>query len=134
MESTRLEQPLDAGSDTVTDGMRVRVWPRFIESHSDTNTGRWVFEYSIRIDNTSARPLTLLSRQWLIIDGDGERHEVLGEGVVGKQPRIEPGEGFEYASFCPLPTHWGTMEGAFRFIDDDGNEQTVAVDRFFLVS
>jgi ApaG protein len=122
------------GSDISSELVRVRAEPNYIEAHSNTIKGRWVFEYVIRIDNTSARPLTLLSREWLIIDGEGERHSVVGEGVVGQQPRIEPGDHFEYASFCPLPTHWGTMEGAYQLIDDDGLEHVATVGRFFLVS
>ena len=122
------------GSDTCSEVVRVRAEPRFIDEHSDANAGRWVFEYSIRIDNMTSEPLTLLSREWLIIDGEGERHAVIGDGVVGQQPRIEPDGYFEYASFCPLPTHWGTMEGLYRLINDDGTEFEATVGRFFLVS
>lgn len=122
------------GSDTSSDVARVRAEPNYVEGHSSEPSGRWVFEYTIRIDNTSILPLTLLSREWLIIDGEGERHTVVGDGVVGQQPRIEPGDYFEYASFCPLPTHWGTMEGAYCLIDDDGNEHVATVGRIYLVS
>lgn len=120
------------GSDTQTNGVRVRVRPQYLLEHSDPEGGRWVFSYRVSITNDTSQPLTLRSRHWLIIDGDGQRHEVDGPGVVGLQPRIEPGESFDYGSFCPLPTQWGTMEGSYVLEDDEGHECIVAVGRFFL--
>ena len=120
------------GSDTLTSGIRVQAHPKYLPEHSDPDTGRWVFAYRIRIFNGTTSPITLRSRHWIIIDGEGQRHEVDGPGVVGLQPLIEPGESFEYGSFCPLPTMWGTMEGSYVLEDDDGQEFRAVVGRFFL--
>jgi ApaG protein len=120
------------GSDTLTEGLRVRVEPRYISEHSEPEQRRWIFAYHVHMANTSDVALTLCTRQWSIIDGNGEHHEVNGPGVVGMTPRIEPGASFEYESFCPLPCAWGTMEGSYLFCDDEGNERTAKVDRFYL--
>ena len=77
--------------------------------------------------------MTLRRRHWTIVDGDGEKHEVEGEGVVGQQPALAPGERFEYQSFTPLMTHWGTMEGMFTFERDDASNFDARIARFFLV-
>ena len=121
-----------SGSDSLTSGVRVRVSPKYLLEHSDPAGGRWVFAYRVSINNDTSQPLTLRSRHWIIIDGDGQRHEVDGPGVVGLQPRIGPGESFEYGSFCPLPTQWGTMEGSYVLEDDEGHEVIAAIGRFFL--
>jgi ApaG protein len=140
-----LTSPADAsrGSRAVTSGISVEVWPRYVPSHSvvDPPPGehpRYVFLYRIRIANEGEVAVQLLSRRWLIVDGDGERHEVVGDGVVGQQPRLEPGAAFEYESFCPLVTPWGTMEGSFRMQVQGGTEQgrtlDVEISRFYLAS
>jgi len=120
------------GSVTVTEGVRIQVKPRYISDHSEPEQGRWIFAYHIHMSNTADVPLTLCTRHWSIIDGNGEQHEVNGPGVVGMTPRLEPGGSFEYESFCPLPCSWGTMEGSYVFCDDEGDERTVLVDRFYL--
>ena len=121
------------GSDTVTSGIRIQVRPKYLQEHSDPNNERWVFAYRVNINNETAKTLRLRSRHWIIIDGDGQRHEVDGPGVVGLQPDIQPGESFEYGSFCPLPTSWGTMEGFYVLEDEDGVELKAQIGRFFLV-
>ena len=121
------------GSDTTTSGIRIQVRPKYLEEHSDPDNGRWVFAYRVNIHNDTPAPKTLRSRHWIIIDGDGQRHEVDGPGVVGLQPLIQPGESFEYGSFCPLPTSWGTMEGSYVLDDEDGVEIRALIGRFFLV-
>jgi ApaG protein len=99
---------------------------------------RYVFSYQVRIVNLSDVSVQLRSRRWLIVDADGERHEVVGEGVIGQQPRLDPGVEFEYESFCPLPTAWGTMEGEFRMEVRTGPRQgemiEVRVERFYLAA
>ncbi|MBX3357491.1 MAG: Co2+/Mg2+ efflux protein ApaG [Phycisphaeraceae bacterium] len=131
-DSTRL------GSDTTTRGIRITVTPRFLPEQSGEGESwqgrRWVFAYDIRITNDGAIRAKLLSRHWLIVDSDGERHEVRGEGVVGHQPDLAPGEFFEYTSSCPLGTPWGTMEGEYQFEDAHGEKFDAIVGRFFLVS
>ncbi len=118
----------------MTHGVRVRVEPSFMPDESSPDEGQWVFGYRIVITNESPRPMRLLTRHWLIVDGDGDGHEVDGEGVVGNQPHLAPGESFEYSSFCPLRTHWGTMEGWYEFVRDDGEVIRVRVARFMLVA
>lgn len=122
------------GSDITTGGVRVQVTPRYLPQQSDPEGGKYLFAYSITLTNDTARPVQLRSRRWLIVDADGESHEVEGEGVVGQQPHIAPGRSFEYTSFCPLPTPWGTMEGAYTMIDEDGATFPVRIARFYLVS
>jgi ApaG protein len=131
------------GSDTITDGVRVVVEPKYLADRSEPavgargGAGKYVFSYRIRITNQSERIVQLISRKWIIVDGDGERGEVNGEGVVGQQPVLGPGQSFEYTSFCPLTTPWGTMEGSYQFEDfgaGAGEPFEVRVGRFFLVS
>ena len=125
--------PAKLGSDAVTNGIRVRAVPQFIPETSDPVGNRFNFSYHVTISNEGSERVTLRKRHWRIVDGDGDAHEVDGEGVVGQQPRIAPGERFEYQSFVPLPTHWGTMEGTFTFERDDATNFDAQVARFFLV-
>ena len=113
-------------------GIRVSATPAFAPEHSDPGEGRHVFTYDIAITNAGDAPAQLVSRRWLIIDGDGKRDEVRGPGVIGKTPRLQPGQTFKYQSFCPLPTKWGTMEGSYRMRRDDGAEFEVDIPRFIL--
>ncbi len=113
-------------------GIRVTAVPAFAPEHSDPDGGRHVFTYTITIANDGDAPAKLLSRHWVIIDADGKRDDVRGPGVVGKNPRLEPGGSFQYDSFCPLTTRWGTMEGTFHMRRDDGAEFDVDVARFVL--
>lgn len=124
----------DHGSEAVTQGVRVRVQPSFMPQHSDPLERRFVFSYRIEISNESERTVRLLRRHWVIVDAEGEREDVEGDGVVGQQPRLAPGDRHEYASFCPLSTRWGTMEGSFTFEDESRREFPVRVERFFLVA
>lgn len=121
------------GSDAVTNGIRIRVNPQFIPETSDPMGGRYNFAYHVMITNEGTERVTLRRRHWTIVDGDGEKHEVEGEGVVGQQPALKPGERFEYQSFTPLMTHWGTMEGMFTFERDDASSFDARIARFFLV-
>jgi ApaG protein len=95
---------------------------------------QFMFGYRIRISNEGSEPAKLLARHWIIIDSHGRRRDVEGDGVIGQQPRIEPGQTFEYTSQCPLTTSWGTMEGTYRMTRDDGEEFEARVGRFYLVS
>lgn len=122
------------GSVSTTDGIVVRVTPSFMPDHSDPEANRYIFSYTIHIANESTRPVTLQSRHWVVVDANGNRQDVEGEGVIGKQPRIDAGGRFEYSSWCPLNTPWGTMEGHYMLLDADGREFEVAIGRFYLVS
>lgn len=122
------------GSVAETDGVRVQVQPAYIPDQSDPEGRQYLFAYRIRISNTGQSAVKLLTRAWVIVNANGEKDEVRGPGVVGQQPRIEPGMSFEYSSFCPLRTHWGTMEGSYEFVRDDGSKFHATVARFYLVA
>ena len=121
------------GSECVTHGVRVSVSPCYLPDQSDPARSRYVFSYRIRITNETGGEVRLLSRHWRIIDADGELKDVRGEGVVGQQPHIPAGKSFEYSSFCPLETRWGTMEGTYTLETSDEQLVEVAVARFYLI-
>ncbi|MBC7834552.1 MAG: Co2+/Mg2+ efflux protein ApaG [Phycisphaerales bacterium] len=122
------------GSDAVTASIRVTVWPRFEPDQSDPHQRQFIFSYRIRITNESGQPVQLVARRWIIIDAHGSTDVVEGPGVLGRQPHIGPGEHHEYASFCPLRTSWGTMEGSYTMRCADGCEVQARVARFYLVT
>jgi len=113
--------------------IEVNAAPFFIAAQSAPDKGRYVFGYRITITNRGERTAKLLSRHWIVVDADANRHVVRGEGVVGRQPELEPGGVFTYSSFCPIPTRWGTMEGFYLMQRDDGELFEVSIPRFFLV-
>ena len=121
------------GSDTVTDGVRVVVRPAFVPSQSNPERRQFLFSYSVTMRNEGVVRVRLASRRWRIVDADGEERIVEGPGVVGQHPELGPGDSFEYSSFCPLLTAWGTMEGHLVF-EREGRPFEVAVGRFYLVS
>jgi len=121
------------GSMAVTYDISVRAEPCYDAQQSVPEESKFLFRYSITIDNGSRHTVQLLTRSWLIIDGGGEEHRVDGDGVVGLQPILKAGETFEYSSFCPLRKRWGTMEGSFTMRREDGTMAVVRVGRFYLV-
>jgi len=120
-------------STAVTEGIRVEVQSAFRPDRSDPSAGRWLFAYTIKIRNEGAATAQLVSRHWIITDANGEREEVQGDGVVGHQPRLEPGESFEYTSFCILKTPHGSMRGSYRMVREDGDSFDAAIAPFPLV-
>ena len=98
----------------------VAVQSRFLPEQSLPEDGRFVFAYTIRIHNSGTVPARLISRHWVITDDNGKIVEVRGEGVVGEQPRLRPGEDFEYTSGAVLETGSGTMHGSYQMLADDG--------------
>ncbi len=131
-EST--EEDLPISSEASTNGVRVQVRARYSAEHSDPQQSHWFFLYTIRIANESERPVQLLTRHWVIRDGTGHVEEVRGPGVVGVQPRLEPGENFEYTSGCPLSTPFGSMEGTFQMVTEtEGEDFDAEVARFELL-
>lgn len=120
-------------SEAITRDVRVRVAPRFIPERSDPARREWFFVYTVDIANLGTQPVTLMSRRWVITDAMGEVREVEGPGVVGEQPKLEPGQSFRYTSACPLPTSLGTMHGSYRMIRDDGVGFDAEIGRFTLV-
>jgi ApaG protein len=108
-------------SEAVTRGIRVRVRAQFVPEHSEPDEDRYYFAYHVTVTNEGARPAQLVSRHWIITDGTGQVREVKGPGVVGQQPRLGPGEAFEYTSACPLPTPVGSMYGTYQMVTDTGD-------------
>ena len=119
-------------SEVMTQGIRVGAAAFYLPHESDPDEERYAFGYTIVVANQGDSPVRLVSRHWIIIDGKGQREEVRGPGVVGKTPRLEPGQAFKYQSFCPLPTPWGTMEGTYQMERDDGQTFDAAIGRFYL--
>lgn len=117
-----------------TDGITVRVQPRFAADQSDPMRGHWVWHYHIRIENMSGRQVQLIDRSWVIVDGRGTRRDVAGEGVVGEQPVIAHGGSYDYVSGCPLSTPMGSMHGSFGMADSGGRRFEVEIPAFDLVS
>ena len=110
----------------------VRVEPRYLPEESDPLQETYGFAYTITLSNHGEVPAQLMSRHWIILDADGHREEVRGLGVVGHQPLLKPGEGFEYTSGCRLRTPTGTMEGTYFFVKEDGASFEVPIPRFTL--
>jgi len=121
-------------SSTITEGIRVRAEAAYMPEHSSPGDERYFFSYRIVIVNEGDSPAQLISRHWIIIDSHGKQTEVRGPGVVGHTPRLEAGEDFEYTSFCPLTTDFGTMEGSYQMRRDDGETFDVKIGRFYLAS
>ena len=110
----------------------VAVDTRFMDAESDPLANRYLFAYTITITNHGSTSSQLLNRYWLITNGDGKKEEVHGPGVVGEQPRLNPGEAFRYTSGAVLETAVGTMEGHFEFQRNDGDLFKVAIPPFSL--
>jgi ApaG protein len=100
--------------------IRVLVKTSYIDEQSEPEANRFVFAYTITIQNAGSVAAKLLSRHWIITDANGKVEEVVGDGVVGHQPYIKPGEGFQYTSGAIIETPLGTMQGSYTMISDDG--------------
>ena len=120
-------------STAVTDGIRVEVQSDFRADRSEPQAHRWLFAYTVTIRNEGSAPAQLLARHWVITDGTGHREDVIGDGVVGQQPRLEPGESFQYTSYCVLRTTHGSMQGEYRMVRDDGGTFDADIAQFPLV-
>lgn len=101
---------------------RVEVETSYIPEQSMPEKNRYAFSYTITIRNFGSIPARLLSRHWIITDANGKVEEVQGEGVVGEQPYLKPGEGFRYTSGTIIDTPVGSMQGTYQMVADDGNE------------
>ncbi len=113
-----------------TFGIRITVRPHYVGEQSVPEAGRFVFAYAVRIENVSDSAAQLLTRQWRIHDSIGEEMEVAGDGVIGRQPMLNPGTVHEYSSFCILKGPAGFMEGSYHFVRADGTDFDAIVPRF----
>ena len=100
--------------------IRIHVATRYVDEQSDPEMDRYVFAYTITISNYGAVAAKLISRHWIITDANGKVQEVSGDGVVGEQPHLQPGEEFQYSSGAVLDTPVGAMQGLYRMETDDG--------------
>jgi ApaG protein len=117
---------------SVTNGIRVVVRCEYLADQSDARAARYVFAYTIRISNESEAPVQLRNRHWHILHANGKEEQVHGPGVVGKQPVITPGTGFQYTSGCVLTTPHGTMRGTYEMAREDGTTFLAEIPAFSL--
>lgn len=120
-------------SSALTDGIRVEVASAYRPDRSEPAQRRWLFSYTVTISNEGTEAAQLLTRHWIIVDGTGHREDVRGDGVVGHQPRLEPGQAFEYTSHCVLRTSHGSMRGSYQLVRDDGRRFDAVIAQFPLV-
>lgn len=110
----------------------IEVLPAFIAEQSDPATNHYVFSYTVTIKNNGSIPAKLLTRHWIITDGDGAVQEVKGDGVIGEQPHLNPGEGFQYTSGTFMNTPFGTMRGSYQMVSDSGEKFDAEIPSFQL--
>ncbi|MBS3952090.1 MAG: Co2+/Mg2+ efflux protein ApaG [Methylomicrobium sp.] len=112
--------------------IQVHAFPQFIESQSHPESNRYVFAYTITITNQGAIPAKLLTRHWLITDANGKVQEVRGDGVIGEQPYLKPGESFRYTSGAMIETPVGIMQGQYTMRSDEGESFNAIIPKFTL--
>ena len=110
----------------------VEAVPHFIEGQSSPEESRYVFAYTVTITNSGTVPAKLLSRHWVITDANGKVQDVRGEGVVGEQPYLKPGETFRYTSGAMIETSVGVMQGNYTMRSDDGDQFNALIPKFTL--
>ncbi|MHA7774015.1 Co2+/Mg2+ efflux protein ApaG [Roseibium sp. M-1] len=116
----------------ITNGIEVSVEPFYLDDESRPEESEYIWAYMVEIHNGGSEPVQLMTRYWQITDGLGRLEEVRGEGVVGEQPIIEPGETYEYSSHCPLATDNGIMAGSYKMERPDGSVFDVVIPAFSL--
>ena len=112
--------------------IEVKVQPAYIAEQSDPSNDHYVFSYTVTIKNKGSAPAKLLTRHWIITDGDGQTQEVKGDGVIGEQPHLKPGEGFQYTSGTFMNTPFGTMHGSYQMVSDKGEKFNAEIPSFQL--
>lgn len=112
--------------------IRVQVRTEYLPDQSNPAESRYVFAYHVKITNEGSQPARLLTRHWIIMDGEARTQEVRGDGVVGEQPRLAPGETYEYTSGTVLDTPVGSMHGSYGMIDEAGQSFDAAIPAFTL--
>ena len=119
-------------NEVALNNIRVDVETRYIEDQSNPEQNYYVFSYTITIQNKGQQSAQLLTRHWVITDSNQKVQEVRGDGVVGEQPLLKPGEQFVYTSGTMLETAVGTMKGSYQMMADDGSQFDATVDEFVL--
>ena len=112
--------------------IRVDVDTSYLEEQSDPKERRYVFSYTITLRNEGSVPARLLARHWIITDSNGKVQEVRGDGVVGEQPYLKPGQGFRYSSGAIIETPVGAMQGTYQMVADDGQQFDAPIAPFTL--
>jgi ApaG protein len=112
--------------------IEVTTRTQYLPEQSDEAANRWVFAYTITLRNRGTVAAQLISRHWIITDADQQVQEVRGLGVVGEQPRLKPGETYEYTSGTAIATPVGTMRGSYRMVAEDGTEFDAPIPEFML--
>jgi ApaG protein len=119
-------------SEAVTRNIRVRVQAEYAPQRSNPSSHHWFFLYTVTIANEGDETVQLMTRHWVITDGDNHVEDVRGPGVVGEQPVLRPGESYAYTSGCQLPTPSGTMEGTYEMVTRAGDRFDARVAPFTL--
>ncbi len=119
-------------SKAVTRGLKIEVESEYIPDRSNPERNVYFFAYHVVITNEGEETVQLITRHWIITNGDGRKEEVKGPGVVGEQPILAPGESFEYSSFCPLDTPFGMMHGSYQMKTEGGLEFDAEIAPFTL--
>lgn len=119
---------------STTPHIQVAVTALYVPAESRPEQNYHFFAYKISIKNTGTRAAQLMSRHWIITDGLGRTEDVRGPGVVGLQPKINPGQTFEYESACPLSTSSGSMKGSYQMVSEEGDTFTVDIPEFYLIA
>ncbi len=120
--------------EKITRNIKVRVEPQFLAGQSRPDESKYVWAYTIRLENLGADTVTLLTRHWIITDGNGIKQEIKGDGVVGETPTLRPGESFQYTSGCPLATPSGIMVGRYGMTTKHGEVFEIDIPAFSLDS
>jgi ApaG protein len=120
--------------EAVTDGVRIRVRTRFLHDESEPGRSRFMWSYTVDVENESDRTWTIARRHWRIVDMAGRMMAVDGDGVVGQTPTLAPGECFNYSSGTPLATPSGIMSGTYDLIGENGEEMVAVIPTFSLDS
>jgi ApaG protein len=111
----------------------VECIPHFVSEESKPEDSYYFFSYKVKLKNQGSEPVQLMSRHWVITDALGRTEEVRGPGVVGLQPKIQPGQSFEYESACPLNTSTGSMKGTYSMVTDNGHNFEIQIPEFYLI-
>lgn len=118
---------------SVSASFEISAFPQYVTEESKPEQNYFFFSYKICIKNKGSETAQLMSRHWIITDADGQNEEVKGPGVVGLQPKIQPGQTFEYESACPLTTPTGSMKGTYSMVTENGDHLQIEIPEFYLV-